>query len=287
MEKSSKTRIFIILMISGWFLLFGVVPLILLLLTSCLTVDQASFVRLPFTLDSYMQLLAPGYVAVILRSLKLAVATTFLCLILGYPFAWYASRLSSKWRASALILLMIPFWTNSLVRAYAMRMVLGTKGVVNKALLSLGVIDTPLRIMYTDYAVFAGLFYLMLPFMILPLYASVEKLNYQLVEAARDLGAGVVETFVKVIFPLTLPGIVAGCVMVFVPTMGLFYVASILGGSRRLLIGNLIQQQFLNARNWPQGSATSVLLIIVMTVMLVGYALLLKRLAHRKAERRV
>ncbi len=280
MMTRSKTRIFIILMTSGWFLLFGAVPLILLVLASFLTADQSEFIRFPFTVDAYSHLIDPGYVKVILRSVKLATATTLLCLVLGYPFAWYACRLSPKWRVSVLILLMIPFWTNSLVRAYAMRLVLGTKGVVNTVLLSLGVIDSPLRIMYTDYAVFAGLFYLMLPFMILPLYASVEKLNFQLVEAARDLGAGAVTTFLKVIFPLTLPGIAAGCVMVFVPTMGLFYVSSLLGGSRQLLIGNLIQQQFLTARNWPLGSATSILLIIIMVIMLVAYGLLLSKLSH-------
>lgn len=285
MVTRSKTRILIILMTSVWFLLFAAVPLILLVLTSFLTVDHNEFLRLPFTVDAYSHLIDPGYVKVILRSFKLATATTLLCLVLGYPFAWYASRLSPKWRVSVLILLMIPFWTNSLVRAYAMRLVLGTKGVVNTVLLSLGVIDSPLRIMYTDYAVFAGLFYLMLPFMILPLYASVEKLNYQLVEAARDLGAGAVTTFLRVIIPLTLPGIAAGCVMVFVPTMGLFYVSSLLGGSRQLLIGNLIQQQFLTARNWPLGSATSILLIIIMVIMLVGYGLLLSNLTHKEENR--
>jgi spermidine/putrescine transport system permease protein len=122
----------------------------------------------------------------------------------------------------------------------------------------------------------------MLPFMILPLYASLEKMNYQLVEAARDLGAGTVTTFYRIIFPLTLPGIVAGCVMVFVPTTGLFYVASLLGGSRQILIGNLIQQQFLSARNWPLGSATSVMLIVVMLIMLVCYGLLIHKLKRRE-----
>nr|MBP9598733.1 ABC transporter permease subunit [Desulfobacter sp.] len=188
--------------------------------------------------------------------------------------------MTPKWRTSVLVLLMIPFWTNSLVRTYAMRMVLGTQGILNKALVSLGLIHTPLKIMYTDYAVVAGLFYLMLPFMVLPLYATIEKLDFQLVEAARDLGAGAVNAFTKVIFPLTLPGIMAGCIMVFVPTMGLFYVASLLGGARQLLVGNLIQQQFLNARNWPMGSATSIVLIIFMTVMLIGYGLLLRRFSR-------
>ena len=176
---------------------------------------------------------------------------------------------------------MIPFWTNSLVRTYAIRTVLGTHGLLNTLLLATGVIHTPLKLLYTDTAVILGLFYLMLPFMILPLYANLEKLDYRLVEAARDLGASPLQIFRRVIVPLSLPGIFAGCIMVFVPTMGLFYVASLLGGARQLLIGNLIQQQFLNARNWPLGSATSVLLILLMAIMLAGYTMVMRRLAAR------
>ncbi len=278
MKITSKTRFSIIVLISGWFILFGVIPLLLLVITSFLTMDPANLVRFSFSLKAYSQLLIdPSYMIIFIRSVKLALTTTLLCLALGYPFAWYTARMTPKWRTSVLVLLMIPFWTNSLVRTYAMRMVLGTQGILNKALLSLGLIHTPLKMMYTDYAVVAGLFYLMLPFMVLPLYATIEKLDFQLVEAARDLGAGAVNAFTKVIFPLTLPGIMAGCIMVFVPTMGLFYVASLLGGARQLLVGNLIQQQFLNARNWPMGSATSIVLIIFMTVMLIGYGLLLRR----------
>ncbi len=282
MTRADETRTFIILLASGWLFLFGAVPLVLLVVTSFLSVDHVDFVRFSPGLDAYRQLMDPAYLHVIIRSLKLAAITTFLCLVLGYPFAWYAARMKPGARAVILVLLMIPFWTNSLVRAYAMRMVLGTKGVVNNTLLFLGVIDTPIRIIYTDYAVLAGLFYLMLPFMILPLYASIEKLNYQLVEAAKDLGAGAVTIFARVVFPLTLPGIIAGGVMVFVPATGLFYVASLLGGSRQLLIGNLIQQQFLNARNWPLGSATSVLLIVIMLIMLSCYGLLLYKLNRKE-----
>ncbi len=277
MKPISKTRLNIILLISGWFLLFGVIPLLLLVITSFMTMDTARLVALPFSGKAYLDLMDPAYISVFTRSLRLALITTVLCLGIGFPFAWYTARMTPKWRTSVLVLLMIPFWTNSLVRTYAMRMVLGTHGILNKALLFLGVIETPLKIMYTDYAVIAGLFYLMLPFMVLPLYATVEKLNYHLVEAARDLGAGPLAVFMRVIIPLTLPGIMAGCVMVFVPAMGLFYVASLLGGARQLLVGNLIWQQFLNARNWPLGSATSIVLIVLMALMLIGYGLLLRR----------
>ena len=215
------------------FALFGVVPLLLLVVTSFLTVDPVKLVGLPFTLKAYFQLfIEPSYIIIFIRSVKLALITTLLCLGAGYPFAWYTARMIPKWRIIVLILLMIPFWTNSLVRTYAMRMVLGTHGILNKVLLSLGLINTPFKIMYTDYAVVAGLFYLMLPFMVLPLYAAIEKAQLSTGRGCTGSGGqGLVSAFIKVILPLTLPGVMAGCVMVFVPTMGLFYVASLLGGA--------------------------------------------------------
>ncbi len=279
--KKMRTENAVIGIVSGWLLIFGVIPILLLVTTSFLTQDATGFFSFSFSLASYKQILDPGYIDVVLRSLKLAAATTLSCLIIGYPFAWFTARMPKNRRVVILILLMIPFWTNSLVRTYAIRMVLGTNGLLNKTLLATGLIDTPLRLLYTDTAVILGLFYLMLPFMILPLYSNLEKLDYRLVEAARDLGAGFVQIFRKVIIPLSLPGIFAGCIMVFVPTMGLFYVATLLGGARQLLVGNLIQQQFLNARNWPLGSATSVVLILLMALMLAGYALVIHRLAVR------
>jgi spermidine/putrescine transport system permease protein len=271
-------------LVSSWLVLFGVVPLLLLVATSFLAQDPVEFFRVAPSLESYRQLLDPNYLAVTWRSVGFALTTTVLCLLLGYPFAWYTARLSRSSRVLVLVLLMIPFWTNSLVRTYAIRMVLGTQGLLNKALLATGIIDTPLRLLYTDTAVVLGLLYLMLPFMILPLYANLEKLDYRLVEAGRDLGAGFVQIFTRVVWPLSLPGVYAGIILVFVPSMGLFYVATLLGGSRQILVGNLIQQQFLNARNWPMGSATSVVLILLMALMLVGYWLVLRRLARRRLD---
>lgn len=219
-----------------------------------------------------------------LRSVRLAGLTTLLCLIVGYPFAWITCRLQSRYRLVVLIMMMIPFWTNSLIRTYAIRILLGTKGLINKALLFTGLIDSPIRFMYTDTAVILGLIYLMLPFMVLPLYANLEKFDYRLIEASRDLGARPTYTFRKIIWPLTLPGVFAGCIMVFVPTMGLFYVATLLGGARNMLVGNLIYQQFLISRNWPQGAALSVLLILMMILMLAFYGLVLRRFITRGEE---
>jgi spermidine/putrescine transport system permease protein len=281
MSNRSKTQMGVIGLVSSWLLLFGVTPILLLVITSFLGQDPVEFFTFTFSLDAYRQLIDAAYVEVLLRSMKLATITTACCLVAGYPFAWYTSRLPVRYRTMALILLMIPFWTNSLVRTYAIRMVLGTNGLLNKLLLGCGIIDSPLRILFTDTAVILGLFYLMLPFMILPLYANLEKFDYRLVEAARDLGASFPTIFRKVIWPLSLSGVFAGCIMVFVPTMGLFYVASLLGGARQLLIGNLIQQHFLNARNWPLGSSTSVVLILLMALMLAAYGLVIRRIARR------
>jgi len=280
----SRTRTLIITLIGSWLVVFGVLPILLLLVASFLGQDPEAFFELSLSLEAYRQLVDPGYLRVLLRSVWLAVLTTVFCLLIGYPFAWLTVRLNRRSRMLVLILLMIPFWTNSLVRTYAIRMVLGTQGLLNKLLLQLGLIDTPIRILYTDTAVVLGLFYLMLPFMILPLYANMEKFDFRLVEAARDLGAGFAATFRSIVWPLTLPGVLAGCIMVFVPTMGLFYVASLLGGARQLLVGNLIHQQFLNARNWPLGSATSVVLIIMMALMLGVYGLFMRNLALRSHE---
>lgn len=282
MTSRNWTQIIVITLFSSWLLLFGVIPILLLLIASFLGQDPEAFFRLQFSLESYQQLFNVAYIEVMARSLKLAAITTFCCLVVGYPFAWLTARMPARARSLILILMMIPFWTNSLVRTYAIRMVLGTNGLLNKMLLSLGIIEHPLRILFTDTAVILGLFYLMLPFMILPLYANLEKFDYRLVEAAHDLGATFLQTVRKVILPLSLSGIFAGCIMVFVPTMGLFYVASLLGGARQLLIGNLIQQQFLNARNWPMGAATSVSLIVLMGMMLAIYGLIIRRMAKKE-----
>ena len=277
----SRTRFILINLIFGWVIVFGAIPLLLLLITSVLKQHPEDFYQLSFSIRSYYQLLDPAYSEVMLRSVRLAGLTTLLCLIIGYPFAWFTCRLQSRYRLVVLVLMMIPFLTNSLIRTYAIRIMLGTQGLINKLLLFTGLIETPVRFMYTNTAVVLGLLYLMLPFMILPLYANLEKFDYGLVEASRDLGAGVIDTFRTIVLPLTLPGILAGCIMVFVPAMGLFYVATLLGGAKNLLVGNLIHQYFLVSRNWPQGAALSVVLIIVMICMLALYGLVLRRFIMR------
>ena len=177
-----------------------------------------------------------------------------------------------------MLLLILPFWTNSLVRVYALKLLFATNGLINKALLSIGIIDTPLTMLYTQGAVIVGLTYLLFPFMVLPLYAVFTDLRDDMLLASQDLGASKPQTFWHVVLPLTTPGIISGVLLVLLPAMGMFYVADILGGSRNLLVGNIIKNQFLDARDWPFGAAASVLLTLAMAVLLLAYRASSKRI---------
>lgn len=270
MKNTSKFQNVVIVTIVGWLVLFVFLPNLMIIGTSFLTRDDASFVKMVFTLDNYARLLDPLYFEVLLHSLNMALIATLSCLVLGYPFAWFLAKLPEKIRPLLLFLLIVPF-TNSLIRIYGLKIFLSTKGYLNEFLLWLGVIDTPIRIMFTPSAVIIGLVYILLPFMVMPLYSSIEKLDKPLLEAARDLGASKMQTFIRIIIPLTMPGIVAGCLLVMLPAMGLFYVSDLMGGAKNLLIGNVIKVQFLNIRDWPFGAATSITLTIVMGLMLLIY----------------
>ncbi len=261
----------IVALIVSWLTLFVLLPNLMIIVTSFLTRDDAHFVSMVFTLNNYSRLLDPLYASVLLHSLNMAFTATLCCLLIGYPFAWCLTRLSARLRPLMLFLLIVPFWTNSLIRIYGLKIFLSTRGWLNDGLLWLGVIDKPFRIMYTPEAVILGLIYILLPFMVLPLYSSLEKLDKSCLEAARDLGASKLQTFVRVILPLTMPGIVAGCLLVFIPAMGMFYVSDLMGGAKNLLIGNIIKSQFLNIRDWPFGAATSVVMTLLMGVLLLFY----------------
>jgi len=261
----------IVVLIVSWLTLFVLLPNLMIIVTSFLTRDDAHFVSMVLTFDNYRRLLDPLYASVLLHSLNMAFIATLCCLLLGYPFAWCLTRLSPRLRPLMLFLLIVPFWTNSLIRIYGLKIFLSTRGWLNDFLLWLGVTDKPFRIMFTSEAVILGLIYILLPFMVLPLYSSLEKLDRSYLEAARDLGASKLQTVVRIILPLTLPGIVAGCLLVFIPAMGMFYVADLMGGARNLLIGNIIKSQFLNIRDWPSGAATSVVMTLLMGIMLLFY----------------
>ncbi|ALM70933.1 spermidine/putrescine ABC transporter permease PotB [Vibrio vulnificus] len=271
MSKKFSLQNAIITLIVGWLVLFVLIPNLMIIGTSFLTRDEANLIEMTFTLDNYARLLDPLYVKVLLHSFYMAIVATLICLVVGYPFAYIVAKMPHKWRPFMLFLVIVPFWTNSLIRTYGLKIVLGTQGILNKALLSIGLIDTPMRIMFTETAVMIGLVYILLPFMILPLYSAIEKLDYTYIEAAKDLGANKFQTLTKVILPLTMPGIIGGCLLVLLPALGMFYISDLLGGAKNLLIGNVIKSQVLNARDWPFGAATSIALTIAMAIMLYAY----------------
>ncbi|MBF0256382.1 MAG: spermidine/putrescine ABC transporter permease PotB [Gammaproteobacteria bacterium] len=271
----------IIILTLGWLGLFVLAPHLLVVLTSLMTPHPQHLGTYPFTLDAYVQLLDPLYASVLLDSLGLAALTTLICLLLGYPFAYTIAGLSTRWRALLLFLLIVPFWTNSLIRTYAIKLILGNKGLINGSLMNLGLIDQPLQLLYTPFAVVFGLVYILFPFFVLPLVSSFDKLDPGLLEAANDLGASRWQRFRHVVLPLTMPGVIAGSLIVFLPAMGMFYVADLLGGAKNLLLGNVIKNQFLLVRDWPFGAALSVTLILLMAGLLLLYAWSNRRI-HRR-----
>jgi spermidine/putrescine transport system permease protein len=221
--------------------------------------------------DGIMEIYEPIYLQILLRSLSFAALTVVLTLVLCYPVAFWVSRLPPRWRLVFLFLFTLPFFSSLIVRLYAWLLILKPTGLLNTALLALGVVSEPLEILYTPTAVVLGMVYVMIPFMFLPLYAAVDNLDHAQVEASLDLGASRAQTFVKVILPQTLPGIMGGAVIVFIPSVGNFIVPDVLGGAKGLMIGNLVEQQFLSARNWPFGSALSVIIMsVVLTVLLIA-----------------
>lgn len=258
-------------LIWGWLLIFALLPNILVIAVSFLTRDSSAFISLPVSIDSYIRMVDPLYFEVFVHSLWMAGITTIICLLLGYPFAWIISKAKARWQPLLMMLLILPFWTNSLVRTYALKLLFANNGLINKTLLAIGVIDAPIDILYTQGAVIAGLTYLLFPFMVLPLYAVFTDLRNDMLLASQDLGASKTQTFWHVVLPLTTPGIISGVLLVLLPAMGMFYVADILGGSRNLLVGNIIKNQFLDARDWPFGAAASVILTLAMAVLLLAY----------------
>ena len=267
-----------------WLAAFALLPGLALLLVSFLDKSDTDFFIPVLTSHNYEQLVGPVFLTVLRDSLSLAFLSTLVCLLVGYPFAYAIARARDKWRPWLLLLVIIPFWTNSLIRTYALILIIGAQGMVNKALLALGLIDAPIQMMYTDFAVFIGLTYTFLPFMVLPLYASIEKLDPSLADAAKDLGAGFLRTFWHITLPLTLPGIVAGCMLVFLPSLGCFYVPEVLGGAKNMLLGTFIKNQFLVANNWPLGAAASSVLTILLVLMAGIYRLASLRVAERERK---
>ncbi|MDZ4310257.1 MAG: ABC transporter permease [Cypionkella sp.] len=233
--------------------------------------------------DDILEVYEPIYLQILMRSLGFAALTALLCLLLCYPVAFWVSRLPSRWRMLFLFLITLPFFSSLIVRLYAWLLILKPSGILNTVLISVGVISEPLEILYTPAAVVLGMVYVMVPFMFLPLYSAVDNLDRALIEASMDLGATRLQTFVKVVLPQTLPGILGGAVIVFIPSVGNFIVPDVLGGAKGLMIGNLVEQQFLSARNWPFGSALSMIVMAVVLAVLLGSMAFAKRKGGQNA----
>ena len=249
-------------------LLFFAVPLAIIIVLSLLTRGDYGGAEQPWNTESYRRLLDPLYVAILWRSVWMAAAATVLCLLLGFPLALYISR-AQKHRGLLLQLVILPFWTSFLIRTYAWLFLLRDTGLINTALLRIGAIHQPLPLLYNNGAVLLGLVYGYLPFMVLPVYAALERLDPSLSEAAADLGASPLAIVTRVIAPLAAPGILAGSMLVFIPSLGAYLTPDLMGGGRTVMIGNLVQNQFTTARDWPFGSALSLTLMILTALVLI------------------
>ncbi|BDG62421.1 ABC transporter permease [Caldinitratiruptor microaerophilus] len=260
-----------------WLGVFQLVPLVLVVVVSLASRGAHGGIEWEWGLHNYARFLEPLYLGVLGESLLTGTLVTLISLVVGYPFAYYVAGRPPETRNLLLVLVVIPFWTNMLLRTYGWMVILRSNGVLNTALQALGLTDRPLELLYTRGASILGLVYVLLPFMVLPLYASIEKFDRSLLRAAYDLGARPARAFLQVTLPMTLPGVVAGSILVFVPSTGLFYVSDLMGGAKTVLIGNLIQRQFTQARNWPFGAAAAVVLMAVSLALILLYLRLFGR----------
>lgn len=251
-----------------WLLFFVAIPLIYVFVMSFCSLDEYYNVTFKFTTANYERLLDVNYLKIYGQSVLIAFLTTVLCILIGYPFAFLIARCGNRKKNLLYMLVIIPFWTNSLIRIYGWRTFLGTNGWLNQALQALHITSEPLDLLFHTGTTVLGMVYCLLPFMVLPLYTAIEKLDGTLLEASSDLGAKGPKTFFKVILPLTASGIFSGSIMVFIPTLGFFFVSDILGGGNSDVIGNLIERQFQSGNNWPLGAALSIILIAI-TLLLV------------------
>jgi spermidine/putrescine transport system permease protein len=254
-----------------WLGLFFLVPLLFILAYSFGTSGVYGEMTLGFNPGNFLKVFDPLYLEIIVRTFVIALINTLLCLALGYPLAYFIAFKGGRWKNALILMVMIPFWTSLLLRAYAWVVILDGNGIANRILQFLGITDEPITLIFTPGAVLMGMVYSYLPFMILPLYAALEKFDIRLKEAAQDLGASRWHTFWRVTFPLSMPGVIAGSILVFIPSAGEFVIPTLLGGSRTLMTGILIQQQFLQARDWAFGSALSVMLAVLLVGAILFY----------------
>lgn len=267
MKKRSRAWI-CVLPLYIFTIFFVAVPLVYVIVLSLLSRDVTWGVTGKFTLSNYARIFESSYLNVFKQSLTVAFLTTLITSLIGYPFGYFMARLPKKRRSIVMTFVIVPFWTNALVRIYGWIILLRSQGLLNSVLQIIGIVSEPLKILYTLPAIIIGMVYSLLPFMIFAVYSSAEKMDFSLVDAARDLGAGRIKAFWTITFRCTLPGLLSGFVLVFVPSIGLFFISDLLGGGKIMLVGNLIQNQLLTSRDWPFGAALSVVMMI-MTLFVI------------------
>lgn len=272
MKKKKSFGLFLTVLPLYFFTLcFVLGPLLYMIALSFATRGDGSSVVWNFTLDNYRKIGEPVYLQSFVQSFQLAFTSTGLIILLGYPFGYYMAKLSPKWKKRMMLLIMVPFWTSSLIRMYGWIIILQAKGVLNGILMKLGILEEPLKILYSYPAVVIGMIYALLPFLVLAVYSSAEKMDWSLLEAARDLGANGIQAFFTVTFKLTLPGLLTGIILTFIPSMGLFFIADILGGNKTVLVGSVIQDQLTRGSNWPFAAALAVVLMVLTSLMILVY----------------
>jgi spermidine/putrescine transport system permease protein len=255
-------------------LAFVLGPLIYMVALSFMRRQGSWGIEAVFSLQNYKRILEPVYLETFKQSVKLALISTFAVLITGYPFGYFMAKLEPKWRNRVMILLIIPFWTSALMRLYGWIIVFRANGVLDFILMKLHITKEPLRLLYSYPAVITGMIYGLLPFMIYSVFASAEKLDRGLVEAARIMGASRIQAFLSISLPLTMPGLFSGVILTFIPSMGLYFIADILGGNKVILVGNLIRDQLMNVHDWPFAAALSVVLMILTSLFLYLYRMI-------------
>ncbi len=272
-EKKKFDPAFLVMVgpVSGWMLLFVLIPFIYIVVISFMKRSTYGGVEMEFTIQNILQVFDPAYLKVFGVSVIYALITTLLCILIGYPFAYFVAKKSEIQKTVIMALVMVPFMISSLIRLFAWINLLRRDGAINRFLMAVGLIHEPLQMVYNNVGAVIGLTYTLLPFMILPLYSSIEKLDKSLLEACSDLGAKPVEAFLRVTLPLTMPGIFAGTIMTFIPTLGLFFVIDLMGGSKILVMGSLIRNEFITAKDWPLGAALSLFLIIITLILVKLY----------------
>lgn len=269
--RRANRRALLALPMQLWMAVFVGVALLYIVGLSFLARGEALRVTDEFTLDNYARLLDPKYPKALWLSIRLAALTTVLSVLLGYPFAYFMARVSPRWRTWLMLLIIAPFWTNALIRIYGWKILLYANGPINQLLLALGLIDRPLKLLYTQGAVLVGMVYAMIPFVILPVYTGMERMDWTAVEAARDLGAGPVRAFFTVTLPMTRASLQTACVLTFLPSVGLIFLSDLLGGANTALWGNLVQDELLKSRDLPFAAALSTMLLLLTALVILLY----------------